>query len=114
METIIDDICGIIDEVDESSKRVEKIISNFNTNFKKDDITLNTIKKKIVQDSKIKRRREKNNTLIKNSTLKLPQTDINEFKRKLEEGSNQEEGVNIRKYANTTFPDFDNNNNNNE
>lgn len=52
METIIDDIYSIIQEVEDSTLKVNEVIQECNTGIRKDNITINEIKKKIKNTTK--------------------------------------------------------------
>jgi hypothetical protein len=59
LETIIDDIQSLIEEVEDSNKRVEEIIKDFSLNFKRDNLVITAIKKKVNHENKLKHQRSR-------------------------------------------------------
>ena len=58
MESIIDDIVNLIDDVEQSSEKVKKIIDDFSIIIKRDGIIISTIKNKTNMDAKLREERK--------------------------------------------------------
>jgi hypothetical protein len=66
METIIDDICHAIQNIDETGQNIVDIINELNFAIKKDELLINSLKRKIKSDISVankKKRQEFNNKL---------------------------------------------------
>jgi hypothetical protein len=46
----MDDIYAIMEDIEDSGKKLSEHIQNFNTSIRKEDIIINTIKKKVSAD----------------------------------------------------------------